>query len=102
MHVNAEQALARWERGEFAILRRPPGVVMAERRIVYDSEHAVQVPDYLRGVVPPRWSAAVSPGWVAPQDRPTVFEAPAGGAGAMSWLRYRNVAFWKTYCSLLV
>src|SRR5262249_52803187 len=56
MHINDLRARERWDRGEFKILRRPPEVVMAQRRIVYDNDHPIQAADYLRGVVPPRWS----------------------------------------------
>src|SRR5262249_23224121 len=101
MHVDDPRARERWDRKEFEILRKPPEVVMAQRRIVYDNDHPIQVPDYLKGVVPARWSAGNAPGWVAPQDRPTVFEASGAGPG-ISWLRYRNVVFWKTYCMLLI
>jgi signal peptidase I len=102
MHVSDPQAIDRFKRGEFHILRKPPEVLLAQRRIVYDADHPVQVPDFLKALVPARWSAADGSGWVSPPDRPTVFEARPGGAGAVSWLRYRNVTFWKTYCTLLV
>lgn len=70
----------------FDILRKPPAVMLALRRIVFDNDYQ---PRDLAGKIPPRWNAQTAPGWktLAATD----FEH-AGAAGAdVHWLRYQHL-----------
>jgi signal peptidase I len=94
MHVNDPRAKERWDKGEFAILRRPPEVVMAMRRIVYDNDHpASDLKDY------PRWvDKSAGKSWAA-DDAAHTFKHAAGSETGLSWLRYRNLIRRKTHDS---
>jgi signal peptidase I len=81
MHVNDDRALALWDKKEFRILRRPPDVVMAERRIVYDYDHpAKDLKDS------PRWQKG---GAWSEDDSAHSFKHAAGGD--LDWLHYRHI-----------
>jgi signal peptidase I len=85
MHVDDPRAKERWDKGEFGILRKPPDVVMAERRIVYDNDHpASDLKNF------PRWvDQSGAQGWTEDADGRTFKHVP--GSGPLAWLRYRHV-----------
>jgi signal peptidase I len=86
MHVNDPRAIERWDKGEFAILRKPPQVVMAQRRIVYDNDHpASDLKDF------PRWvDKSAGKAWAA-DDAAHTFKHAAASETGLSWLRYRHL-----------
>jgi signal peptidase I len=75
-----------FDEGKFEILRKPPSVMMALRRIVFDNNHQ---PSDLVGMVPPRWNAATAKGWKASEGNTVL--AHTGEPGALDWLRYQNL-----------
>jgi signal peptidase I len=83
MHVNEKPSLDRWNAGQFEILRKPPEVVMAQRRIVYDNDHpASDLKDF------PRWhDEADGKAWV-PDDKHGFKRAASAD---LAWLRYHHV-----------
>ena len=86
MHVGDPSTLPRWNRGEFEILRKPPEVVLAMRRLVHDNDHpARDLKDS------PRW---VEPGgakaWTA-DDASHTFKHAAADDARPAWLRYRHL-----------
>jgi hypothetical protein len=74
-----------WKAGQFKILRKPPDVMLALSRPVYDNDH--QAADLIN-VLPPRWAAAHGSAWAADgehgfqTDRTDQFE---------QWLHYRHL-----------
>jgi signal peptidase I len=66
----------------FHILRKPPEVMLALRRIVYDNDHQARDP----GNLPPRWAGEEQSGWSADG---TAFRRAAGEE--TGWLRYRHI-----------
>jgi signal peptidase I len=86
MHVDDEQALERWRKHEFTILRRPPDVLLAMRRIVYDNDHpARDLPNVQR------WkSLGAGEAWVEDANAHTFAHAAGGGTG-LNWLRYHHI-----------
>ena len=87
-YVNDDAAIAAWRAGKFTVIRKPPPVMLAMRRIVFDNDHQ---PADLVGKVPPRWQSAAK-SWTSDQpDKPKVFKQ-AGGSGAdFDWLNYQNL-----------
>jgi signal peptidase I len=83
MHVDDPRATDRWK--EFGILRKPPSVVMAQRRLVYDFDHpAKDLKDT------PRWQdKGGNKAWAEDAAAHTFKHAPADGG--VAWLRYRHI-----------
>lgn len=75
-----------FNQGQFEIIRKPPEVMMALRRIVYDNDHqARDLKDF------PRWNPAAGSAWKATGKQ---FQADASGASGkndVDWLRYRHL-----------
>jgi signal peptidase I len=85
-HKDDWQAEEAFRNKQFHILRKPPNVMLAERRLVFDNDCQ---PIDLVGKVPPRWQA--SSGWTADNsDEPKLF-THAGPAEDMAWLHYQNL-----------
>lgn len=82
---------ARWDflkRGEYGILRKPPAVIRAAARLVYDNDHQAKA---LIGKVPPRWQPdpTAPDGWTPDDaDAPKVFTHAGGG---LTFLKYQQL-----------
>ena len=79
-----------FETGSFEMLRKPPVVMLAERRIVFDNNHQ---PSDLK-MLPARWSPAEKSGWKASSDRKTLTfraEKDAVKEGEVDWLTYQHI-----------
>ena len=86
MHVDAKEAMKRWDKNEFQIVRKPPELVLTLRHIVYDNDHPAQ--DLADS---PRWVAeSGAKGWTADKLAHTVQHA-AADESRLSWLRYQHV-----------
>lgn len=85
MHDNEEPSRKLFEAGAFKILRKPPDVLLALRRIVYDNDY--QAKDLINKVAP-RWNPAPGSGWKIEQ----VHNLSHDGAGKdIDWLRYQHL-----------
>lgn len=87
MHIDDEEgheSRKLFEAGNFKILRKPPNVMLALRRIVYDNDH--QAKDMLQF---PRWAPAKGSGWKI--DKQHSFQFSATNAEKVDWLRYRHL-----------
>jgi signal peptidase I len=80
-HPTAEKL---WKAGKFKMLRKPPPVMLALSRPVYDNDH--QAAD-LKDVLPPRWAARDGAAWKVAQSG---FELNATG-NAEDWVHYRHI-----------
>jgi signal peptidase I len=69
----------------FEILRKPPEVMLALRRIVYDNDFPAKD---LAGVLPPRWAGADKSTWS--DDGKNGFRGDSKGKD-VAWLRYRHI-----------
>jgi hypothetical protein len=78
------KAIDRFRGGSFQIVRKPPEVLLAMRRIVYDNDFPARD---LEGVIPPRWNPKAQSGWKADNRRGFVF---AGDGKQTDWLRYQH------------
>lgn len=78
------QALSFFTQGKYQIIRKPPAVMLAQRRIVYDNDF--QNPD-----LPQRWDPHAGEGAWTPDapGLPKSFTSPTAAAAA--WLRYRHI-----------
>jgi hypothetical protein len=85
MHTNEESATAAFKAGKFTILRKPPGVMMALRRIVYDNDF--QAKDLVGRL--DRWSPHAGSTWKA--DTATGFASDGKAADKIDWLRYQHL-----------
>lgn len=85
MRPNDEDAIRLFNAGQFAIVRKPPEVMLAMRRLVYDNDH--QASD-LPGDEWQRWASDHNGGWAAADDRKSFTHRGGDGTG---WLRYRHV-----------
>jgi signal peptidase I len=86
MHVDDTRARERWTKGEFEILRKPPEIVIAESRIVYDNDHPAS--DLLNL---PRWQdRSGASAWTEDASAHT-FRHAASTVGPLAWLRYRHL-----------
>jgi len=75
------------QQGKFHILRKPPKVMLAEKRLVFDNDHQ---PKDLIEKQPPRWQA--HDGWNPDKtSEPKRFQHSAGTEEGMSWLRYQHL-----------
>jgi signal peptidase I len=89
MHTDEDQK--KLLNGEFKILRKPPHVMLALRRIVYDNDF--QPKDFKELKNPAkydRWSPAADSAWKT--DGATGFTTTAKSDGPVDWIRYRNFA----------
>jgi signal peptidase I len=83
MHVNDPKAEELFREGKFEIIRKPPEVMLALRRLVYDHDHpATDLKETTR------WAAEDRDGWVAQGQ---AFHSAAGDGKAIRWLRYRHL-----------
>ncbi|MFO0865509.1 MAG: S26 family signal peptidase [Gemmataceae bacterium] len=78
------KAMDRFRGGSFQIVRKPPEVLLAMRRIVYDNDFPARD---LEGVIPPRWNPRAQSGWKADSRRGFAF---AGDGKQTDWLRYQH------------
>lgn len=85
MHDTDPFASKLFNEGKFQMLRKPPDVLLALRRIVFDNDYQ---PKDLEGMVPPRWDTAKTK-WNA-ADGNTVL-SHRGDTDTLDWLRYRNL-----------
>src|SRR5262249_47224086 len=86
IHHNDEEAKKRWDAGQFKIIRKPPEVLLAMMRLVYDNDHQAKDltgPEYQRWVPADKES-----GWDADKDRKSF---RGEGGEQTGWLRYRHV-----------
>jgi signal peptidase I len=79
---NIDQFMA----GDFTIIRKPPAVMMAMRRIVYDNDFPAKD---LPGAAWERWLPAEGSGWKADKGRGFTYQAAA--KNEVDWLRYRHI-----------
>jgi signal peptidase I len=84
MHINDPEAIERFRKGQFEILRKPPEVMLVTRRIVYDNDHPGFEDLARKEPLPPRWVGDV--GWRADG---AAFRGD--GAGGRFWLTYRHL-----------
>jgi signal peptidase I len=85
MHRDDPRARALFHDGKYTILRKPPGTMLAMRRMVDDNDH--QAKD-LAGVLPPRW--VVSNGdWAA--HAASGFRHAGQPSPDIAWLRYQHI-----------
>jgi signal peptidase I len=85
VHHDDDNAIKLFRAGLFDIVRKPPAVVLAMMRLVYDNDH--QAKD-LNGPEFVRWLAGADSGWEA--AGPHGFRHKGEGAD-VGWLRYRHV-----------
>ncbi len=85
MHTNDKKARAWFEEGKFTILRKPPAVMMALRRIVYDNDF--QAKDLVGKL--DRWSPRAGSTWKA--DTAKGFASDGKAADKIDWLRYQHL-----------
>lgn len=107
MYENDAQALALFEQGRFAIVRKSPSKILSMARPVYDNDHPAK--DLLEKHYPPRWAPEKEESNVGPRaanfedsrargrdenawlaDGANGFRHP-GRSGALAWLRYRHL-----------
>jgi signal peptidase I len=74
-----------WDAGQFTILRKPPDVMVALSRPVYDNDHPAK--DLIK-VLPERWAPQHGAAWTA--DDKLGFSTD-GGRKSEQWLRYRHI-----------
>jgi len=84
MHFDDAKSRTSFEAGEFEILRKPPHIMMAMRRIVYDNDF--QAKD-LKGKLD-RWNPRAKSGWK--NDATTGF-VNSGANADIDWLRYQHL-----------
>ncbi|MFM7148907.1 MAG: S26 family signal peptidase, partial [Gemmataceae bacterium] len=87
MHHDDTQAVERFNRGEFEILRKPPTQLLAMRRLVYDADHPARD---LKGPEFQRWLSQAENGW-SPIDKQSTSFRHEGNSQDITWLRYRHV-----------
>ncbi len=86
MHENEDRLRKLFDEGAFTILRKPPEVMLALRRIVYDNDF--QAKD-LVGKVPPRWNPSDKSGWQAEKAHDFVHKGT--NKDEIDWLRYQHL-----------
>ncbi len=84
-HDNDPFAQNLFNEGQFRILRKPPDVLLALRRIVFDNDFP---PKDLEGMVPPRWNPQPTKGWRPDSGRGYLHK---GDAADVDWLRYQHL-----------
>jgi signal peptidase I len=85
MHQKDPDSVASFEKGEFEILRKPPHVMLAMRRIVYDNDY--QATD-LKGKLD-RWAPEAKSGWKT--DSETGFAHDGKAGEQVDWLHYQHL-----------
>lgn len=85
MHIDSPKTKQWFDEGKFKILRKPPHVMLALRRIVYDNDY--QAKD-LKGKLD-RWNPEAKSGWKA--DKETGFTHDGKAEGEVDWLRYQHL-----------
>jgi signal peptidase I len=85
MHTTDKKARDWFEEGKFTILRKPPAVMLALRRIVYDNEF--QAKDLVGKL--DRWSPHADSHWKA--DKAKGFVSDGKSADKIDWLRYQHL-----------
>jgi signal peptidase I len=78
--------IKQFDAGDFQILRKPPAVMLAMRRIVYDNDFPAKD---LTGPAWERWLPAEGSGWKADTGRGFNFQVAA--KDQVDWLRYRHI-----------
>jgi signal peptidase I len=86
VHKDDKFAHALFNAGKFTMLRKPPEVVLALRRIVFDNDHQ---PSDLVKIVPPRWDAHKAKKWSATDGNRVL--AHHGDTETIDWLRYQHL-----------
>lgn len=88
-HPRRDQAdaLKLFRESKFDVIRKPPAVMMALRRLVYDNDHPAKD---LEGVLPPRWAPANEQSQWQPLEGQYAFRAEGSGEQP-DWLRYRHI-----------
>lgn len=85
MHVGEKPATDWFHEGKFTILRKPPSVMLALRRIVYDNDYQSKS---LMGKLD-RWTPAAGSTWKS--DKATGFLAEGKAGDSVDWLRYQHL-----------
>jgi signal peptidase I len=91
MHINDENSIKRFNAGEFEILRKPPHVLLAMRRIVHDFDF--QAED-LKGKGE-RWKPSGESGWKAAGA--TGFSHEGNAAADFDWIHYQHLVRTKDH-----
>jgi signal peptidase I len=86
MHENNERAQELFRTGNFQIIRKPPDVLLAMKRLVYDNDKPASD---LTGKEWQRWVPADESAWE--KSGANGFRHPARVGPGIDWLRYRNV-----------
>src|SRR5262249_31687859 len=87
-HDNDRTARALFEEGKFEIIRKPPDVMLALRRIVYDNDY--QASD-LKHFLPPRWQPQAGSGWKAAEKTFSHDGQSKAGKDGVEWLPYYHI-----------
>jgi len=86
MHMDEDKSRKKFEEGEFKIVRKPPEVMMALRRIVYDNDF--QASDL--GPAFKRWRPAAKSGWTAANEFRDFRHAGSAGK-EIDWMHYQHL-----------
>jgi len=86
MHDSDDHAKKKFDAGEFKIVRKPPDVMLAMRRIVYDNDFPAKD---LTGPGWERWKAVQGNGWSS--DKAHGFTHGGAAKNEVDWLRYRHI-----------
>ncbi len=88
LHKNESQSL--FDAGKFEIIRKPPDVMLALRRIVYDNDFPAKD---LQGPAWDRWQPAQGSGWAPTAGGTDVhgFLHEGKAKEGVDWLRYRHI-----------
>ena len=84
--VHDNESIDRFNAGDFKIVRKPPEVMLAMRRIVYDNDFPAKD---LPGPTWERWLPKEGSDWKIDKNHGFSHQAPA--QDAVDWLRYRHV-----------
>jgi signal peptidase I len=86
MHADDPEALSLFEKGAFSIVRKPPELLLAMRRLVYDNDHPAKD---LVNVLPPRWAGRdKDSGWTPGKENDFSI---AAGDDRIHWLGYQHI-----------
>jgi signal peptidase I len=85
-HSNDERSKALFNAGKFEIIRKPPDVLLAMRRIVYDNDFPAKD---LTGSAWQRWQPAADSAWKSGKEHS--FACQAATKDNVDWLRYRHI-----------
>jgi signal peptidase I len=90
MHIDDKTSRDWFEEGKYSIVRKPPHIMLAMRRIVYDNDF--QAKD-LKGKLD-RWNPSPQSAWKA--DGATGFVHQGKANGEVDWLRYQHLVLVRT------